>query len=110
MNNILKSVRKTKRLLVLDTGFPYGSIASEITSLVSRKLFKILKFPPQIMTMPDIPEPTSLSLIEDFYITAESIAKSTLNILKIKYNNNSLKKLKNPNSADVPDPDFKGPF
>ena len=61
-NNIKKSLKKTKRILVLDPGFPYGSIASEITSLISREFFDVLKAAPKIITMPDIPEPTSFVL------------------------------------------------
>lgn len=107
LNNILKSVRKTKRLLVLDTGFPYGSIASEITSLVTRKLFKILKFPPQIMTMPDIPEPTSFNLTKNLYIDHRKILKKISKMFnkKIIINNKNQKKF-----HDIPGEWFKGPF
>lgn len=107
LTNILKSVKKTKRLLVLDTGFPYGSVASEITSLVFRKLFNYLKMPPQIMTMPDIPEPTSFSLTKNLYIDHKKIVKNVSKMFKKKIIMNKKNKKK---FHDVPGEWFKGPF
>lgn len=109
-STLFKSIKKTKRVIICDTGFSTNSVASEIIAKISTDIFHALKSPPVKLAMPDIPEPTSLSLIEDIYITAETIAKNILNVLNIKHNKNSLKKLKNLNPADVPDPDFKGPF
>lgn len=107
MERIIKSLKKTKRLLVLDTGFPYGSVASEIISQVSQKLFKVLKCPPEIMTMPDIPEPTSYNLTKNLYIDYLKIIKKISNIFKRKINFNNKNLIKN---HDVPGDWFKGPF
>ena len=92
---------------MLDTGFPYGSIASEITSVVTRKMFKNLSVAPQIMTMPDIPEPTSYQLTKNLYITDQKIAKEVLKILKKKLINKTILKKKH---HDIPGEWFKGPF
>jgi pyruvate dehydrogenase E1 component beta subunit len=104
---IIKSLRKTKRLLVLDTGFPYGSVASEIISQVTRKFYKELKSPPEIMTMPDIPEPTSYNLTKNLYINHLKITKKILKIFKKKINLHIKNLIKH---HDVPGEWFKGPF
>lgn len=105
--SIFKSVKKTKKLLVLDTGFPYGSIASEITSVVARKMFKNLSVAPQIMTMPDIPEPTSFQLTKNLYITDQKIVLEVSKILKKKVTHKMKVK---KNLHDIPGEWFKGPF
>ncbi len=105
--SILNSVKKTRNLLILDPGFPHGSVASEISSFVSRKKFKYLKSPPEIITMPDIPEPTSFQLTKNLYINENKIINKVLKILgkKIK-----VKNYNKPKHHDVPGAWFKGPF
>ena len=58
----------TKRAIVLDTEVEICSIASEICTNISMKLFDHLKSPPIRMAMPDIPEPTSYALTKNFHI------------------------------------------
>ncbi len=105
---ILKSVTKTKNLLVLDTSFPACSLASEITSEVSRKLFKFLDKAPEKLTMPNFPVPTSFNLTKDFYIDKKKIALKILDILDIKLKID--KNLFKSKYHDIPDESFKGPF
>ena len=105
INKIVGSLKKTKRLLVLDTGFPFCSVASEIISQIMRKLYKGLISAPEIMTMPDIPEPTSYGLTKNISIDYVKIVKKISKILNMKI------KLKNTvKHHDVPDEYFKGPF
>ncbi len=106
---IFKSIRKTKRLMVLDTGFINNSMASEIIARVSIYNFKLLKSPPIRLAMPDIPEPTSISLTKDLYIRANVIAKNVLKSLKINHKDIS-KDFDSEYPSDVPDSDFTGPF
>ena len=107
---IIKSVNKTKNLLVLDTGFKFCSVSSEIITNIMERDHNILKNSPARLTMPDIPEPTSFALTKNFYITHLEIIKKVLNILNI--NQNKLKKLKITKTKyhDVPNEEFKGPF
>ena len=107
---IMKSVNKTKNLLVLDTGFKFCSVSSEIITNIMERDHNILKNSPARLTMPDIPEPTSFALTKNFYITHLEIIKKVLNILNI--NQNKLKKLKITKTKyhDVPNEEFKGPF
>ena len=76
---ILKSVKKTRRLIVLDDGHDFLSIASEIISIVTIKQFDILKISPKKITMPNFPVPTGYSLTKIFI----QDIKILLNIAKI---------------------------
>ena len=106
---IFQSIKKTKRLLVLDTGFTTGSVAAEIIAKISIEKFKILKSAPIRLAMPDVPEPTSLSLTKNFYIYADDIAINVLKSLKMNYKNVK-KDLAQSEPGDIPDKYFKGPF
>ena len=65
---IFKSVKKTKHVIVLDTGYKTCSVAGEIiSSIVMNKKIKLKKIP-NMITMPDIPEPTSYSLTKNFLL------------------------------------------
>lgn len=107
---ILKSINKTKNLLVLDTGFRFCSVSSEIITRVMEKNYNILKNAPARLTMPDVPEPTSFALTKNFYINHTDIIKKVIDILKI--NKKIIKKLnlKKHKFHDVPNDEFKGPF
>ncbi len=104
---INKSVKKTGRVLILDTGFEICSLASEILSKIVVKNFANLKAQPEILTMPDVSEPTSYALTKNFYISEIEIIKKCLKILKInKKINKNLKQAHH----DIPGQWFKGPF
>ena len=106
---IYKSVEKTGRLLVLDSGFTTGSVAGEIVARVSIDKFSSLKVAPARLAMPDVPEPTSFGLTKNFYIRASDIAKKVLKMM----NKNSHQvdiDLPEPNPHDIPGEWFKGPF
>ena len=64
---VFDSVRKTGRLLALDTGAFTGSIAGEIVARVSTECFDNLVQAPQRIALPDFPTPTSPALTKDFY-------------------------------------------
>ena len=104
---ILQSVKKTGRLVVLDSGHDFLSIASEIISIVTTKQFKFLKISPKKIAMPDFPVPTGYSLTKNFYPGHKDILKYCKNIFKkkIKYNDFSKNSF-----HDVPNESFKGPF
>ena len=104
---IKKSLKKTKKLLVLDTiSHPICSIGSEIISQIYLdKEIKLIK-PPILLTLPDIPTPTSTFYTKDFYVSKRDI----LNKIKILTNKKINIKLNNNIAHDVPDLKFKGPF
>jgi len=106
---IFRSIQKTKRLLVLDTGFATGSVSAEIIAKISIEKFNLLKSAPIRLAMPDVPEPTSPALTKNFYIHSDDIAINVLKSLGKKYE--SVKKdLAQTSPSDIPDKNFKGPF
>jgi len=110
-NTIKKSLDKTGRLLVLDSGFTTCSFASEIITLAVTESFSKFKYPPVRLAMPDVPEPASYELTKGFYIRALDIA---LKIILITERNIDMNKittdLQEPVPHDIPGDWFKGPF
>jgi len=64
---ILGSVRKTRRLVVVDEDNPRCSMATDIAALVASRAFDHLDAPPQLVTAPHTPVPFS-PVLEDFYV------------------------------------------
>lgn len=106
-NTIFNSVKKTKRLLVLDTGVTTGSIAGEIIARVSMELFGTLIQAPERIALPDNPEPTSFGLTKYYYPSYETIINKIANMMSINIDTSDLKK---DYLHDVPGDWFKGPF
>ena len=105
--SIISSVKKTGRVIILDTGFKTNSISSEIITLINEKCFKNLKHRPVRITAPDIPEPTSYGLTKFYYHNSDHILNKILTIFNKKINK---LKLKDKNYHDIPGTWFKGPF
>lgn len=64
---ILKSVAKTGRLVIADTGGKDGGIGAEISARVAEEGFGSLKAPIARVGLPDVPTPASHVLEEAFY-------------------------------------------
>ena len=98
---ILRSVRKTGRLIVADTSWELFGVASEVAALVAEKAFDSLKAPVRRIALPDCPAPVSQPLEKVFYPSATTIARAAVAMLG-KY------------SATLGDIDredtFKGPY
>jgi pyruvate dehydrogenase E1 component beta subunit len=71
---ILESVRKTGRLLVVDTGWEIGGLCAEIGFLVAEKAFESLKGPVRRVALPDVPTPAGFTLEQYFYPNEAKIA------------------------------------
>ena len=106
---VFSSVKKTGRIIALDSGCTTGSIAGEIIARTSMEFFTVLKSPPARLAMPDVPEPTSFALTKDFYIRASDIAETILRVMQMDYSNVKTD-LVDPSPHDVPGDWFKGPF
>ena len=115
ISNIYSSVKKTSKILTIDTGHIKLGMGSEIVSrVVEKNITKNIKA--IRMGLPDHPTPSSRGLIKNFYPSPYQILNNALNLIglsKIK-NNSLLKKFKEENEEkkyiDIPDPSFKGPF
>ena len=106
---IFASVRKTQRLLALDTSQPTCSISSEVISRVTTHLFSTLKQSPKMIANPDNPEPTSYGLTKYYHPTDEDIAIRVSDMLDVKINVDDLR-AKRSCPHDVPGDWFSGPF
>lgn len=103
---IQDSVKKTGRLLVVDTGHRTGSVASEIVATVCSTQFHDLKTAPQIIAIPDVPTPTSSALTKYFYPTAKEIYNSICEMTQKSVPID----LEVSTPHDVPGSWFNGPF
>ena len=69
------SVKKTGRLLVVDTGWAIGGVCAEIGFRAAEKWFSDLKSPVRRIGLPDAPTPAGYGLEQFFYPTADNIAE-----------------------------------
>lgn len=76
INPIIQSVKKTGKLLVVDTGWRSCSISSEIVVLVAEQAYGYLKCPPQRIALPDTPCPASQFLEPYYHPNAGMIVKA----------------------------------
>jgi pyruvate dehydrogenase E1 component beta subunit len=79
---LLKSVKKTGRLLIADYGWKTGGVSGQIASTVSEKGFAHLKAPVQRVCLPDVPTPAASVLENAFYPGAEDIMKKVRRLVK----------------------------
>ncbi|OGT32229.1 MAG: acetoin dehydrogenase [Gammaproteobacteria bacterium RIFCSPHIGHO2_12_FULL_35_23] len=107
---IYKSINRTGKLLVLDTGFEFCSIASEIISKVSMDCFNNLNIAPRRLAMPDVSVPTSYILANSLYTYSENIASEICKMLKVDIDTQPLKNKRDNFPRDTPGDWFEGPF
>ena len=81
---IIESVKKTGRILVVDTGWSMGGVCAEIGCLVAEKAFDYLKAPVRRVGLPDSPTPAGFTLEQYYYPTSEKIADA----IKLTITNN----------------------
>ena len=111
---VIKSVKKTGRLITIDLGHKFCNLGSEIiTQVIEHGI--ILKRKPIRLGLPFHPVPSSRGLIMDYYPNAEQLLKEIFKLLNIgkSLQNNIMLKFNSSKSnmpIDVPDPYFKGPF
>jgi pyruvate/2-oxoglutarate/acetoin dehydrogenase E1 component len=107
---IENSVKKTGRLVVLDTGFEFCSVASEVISHITSNFFSELVAAPARVAMPDFPVLTSPALANSMYSYADDIAKKVCQILQREVDLNPLSNERSNYPKDTPGNWFTGPF
>lgn len=109
-DTIYTSVRKTGKLLVLDTGSEFCSVASEIVAQVSMDCFDALTAPPQRLAVSDDPVLTSPTLANPAYTYSDDVAERICDMLSIVIDMQSIRDSRNKYPKDVPGNWFSGPF
>lgn len=79
---ILNSVRKTGRLVIVDTDWKTAGVTSEIAAIVAEKGFQYLSAPIKRVAAPDIPTPAGFVLESEFYPGVEEIINAVKEVLK----------------------------
>lgn len=79
---VLKSVKKTNRLVVVEEAWPLASISSEITYNVQRNAFDYLDAPVIRVTCQDVPLPYAPTLIE---ASLPNVARTVKAIKEVMY-------------------------
>jgi len=81
---ILRSVEKTGRLVVADTGWKTGGVCAEIAAVVAERGFAMLKAPIRRVASPDVPTPAGYTLEEAFYVGVPEIVAAARELAKWK--------------------------
>ena len=111
-DTILTSVKKTGRLIVVDSSYITGGIGAEVAAMAAEKAFKDLKSPIKRIGLPDCPCPTSPGLSKYYYPRASHIVKAIKETLGIAESKaiDDFETLDASVPHDVPDKYFTGPF
>jgi len=81
---VLRSVRKTGRLVVADPGWRTCGASAEIAATVASEVFGFLKAPVVRVALPDSPAPTSSDQEKAYYRNSSHIAAAALSLLEVR--------------------------
>jgi len=72
---LIKSVRKTRRVFIVDFSWPSFSVASELSTIINENCFNELLIPVQRINGKDIPTPYSKELEELSFPTSQDVVE-----------------------------------
>jgi pyruvate dehydrogenase E1 component beta subunit len=78
---IIKSVKKTNRLVVLEEAWPFGNVATEIIYHVQDKAFDYLDAPVVKLNTADTPAPYSPVLLQEWLPNEDDVVKAVKKVL-----------------------------
>jgi len=78
---ILKSVEKTGRAVVVDSGWKTCGLAAEVLAIIAENNIRILKSPIRRITLPDIPAPASRTLEKSYFLGPSNIVDAVLKLV-----------------------------
>jgi pyruvate dehydrogenase E1 component beta subunit len=112
---ILDSVRRTGRLVTVDTGWKMFGVGAEIIAGVCERAFDSLQARPARVGLPDHPTPSTPSLATAFYPGSREVAEAVATVVALPSERarGVLTRLAAERAAlpiDKPDPAFRGPF
>ena len=106
---IINSVKKTGKILTIDSASASFSVSSEIISKIATECHHDLDEPPCKLAMPDIASPTSFGLTSKYYFGAKEIFYKVTEMLKKEIHFDEKQFVKD-HPHDVPGEWFSGPF
>lgn len=111
---LIKSIRRTGRVLIVDGDWKTCGFASEIVATLVEEAFHYLKAAPVRITYPDRNNPTSWALANHYYPTAKMITLEVFRMLKLPSKAQRVLEeildYRSDGPLDVPDPSLQGPF
>tara|TARA_B100000989_G_C19532482_1_gene470877 strand:+ start:6312 stop:7385 length:1074 start_codon:yes stop_codon:yes gene_type:complete len=110
---IIKSVKKTNKLIVVDNGHKKFGFGSEIITQIVEKYPNVFKNAPKRLGLPFYPTPMSKNYINEYYVSKIKILRSIFDVLNLKLSRKDIKQFEilfNEDYIDIPDKDFQGPF
>ena len=78
---VLKSVKKTNRLVILEEAWPFGNVSTEITFQVQSKAFDYLDAPIEKINTADTPAPYSPALFAEWLPNSNDVIKADKKVL-----------------------------
>lgn len=108
IGTIISSVKKTRRIAIVDQAEATCGISSEIITCVYENIGGDLKARPRRICQKGHPAPTSYALAADYYPTSHDIVHSVSEMLQI--GRVTFEEDGNLPFGDQPNPDFTGPF
>ena len=112
---IVDSVRRTRRLMIVDTGWRTYGPGAEIASRIAESCFNDLAAPPARLALADHPTPSSRALVGNFYPHAGMIIDRLEAMMpdtaeRLAPAREILAAARAETMIDVPNPQFRGPF
>ena len=113
---IKNSVKKTKKLLVVDASWKHNGLAGEVIARVCEDEELNLEKHPKRVTFPDFPSPSTPGLCQYYYPTMIDIFDAACEQLSVSEEGSYSKVLDEARNyeesrlKDVPDQNFTGPF
>jgi len=107
---IMGSVRKTRRLIVVDGDWESFGVSAEILALVSSNLLNSLKTPPMRIAFPDVPTPTSPALANHHHPRTIDIINAARATFNLPEKTEEELGIKLDQLLDIPDKSFTEPF
>ena len=107
---ILKSIAKTRRVLIADTGHKSFGVTGEIVSTIVEELWGQLDSKPLRVGFPDVPVPSAPGLSKDYYPGPAEIAMEICNSVGIVLSAEEVRQLRGDGPYDIPRQGLVGPF
>ncbi len=82
LESIVRSLRRTNRVVVVDQSWPFGGVASEVIAQISEKAFDWLDAPPSRVNTDDVPTPYAKNMEAAYLPNAEKIAAAVRRTLR----------------------------